>query len=481
MRPDPPQASDGDPGTSAALRYVDQLGLRGAICADMAPAAGDLCGPLYVPRGDDAHLWEPATRKAAAFLRVLSTLRSDPYVWDREGPWATAYDALCWLAATPSYHSTMADLLHNGRCGNATWAALCAGCARLGITSPQTLVASRPAGVPPGAWPSTAFDAIPTAAQRPLLAAAGLTDSGVHALLVTDVTSHPPTAALRGSTPLRSLAVIDEPAIRREALLQTADYACACMRRVAAGRADSSSLPRDAWEEELTTALFWLTLADDDIRALTAYLARYAVPDWHVRRAALAWSAIGYSTVDDALRLVQEQAFRAPVATWRPATGPLAVDSKSGGHDSANAIGWNTLPRPDAPWRTYDPFLDADLGFAERWSTRGRDLCQALLTAPPPTVLQRGVAPHTAAPATDGAPMDVDDDPTMPPGDTPLRPDVALDRRGRPASDGTVSPDAANGLAARLRSLALSPDSNPEQSFGSTWGWHFGGGGKKRI
>ncbi len=40
---------------------------------------------------------------------------------------------------------------------------------------------------------------------------------------------------------------------------------------------------------------------------------------------------------------------------------------------------------------------------------------------------------------------------------------MALDRSGRPASDGTVSPDAANGLAARLRSLALSPDSNPEQ------------------
>ena len=57
---------------------------------------------------------------------------------------------------------------------------------------------------------------------------------------------------------------------------------------------------------ELAVALFWLTIADPDIRDLTGCLARYAVPDHHVRRAARVWSTAGYGTPEEALRLLQE-------------------------------------------------------------------------------------------------------------------------------------------------------------------------------
>ena len=284
-----------------ALSYIDHLQLRATICADLAPVPGTFDRPLYSPstrnrQESDAAMWEPATRKAAAFLRVLPALVEDGEPRNRSGAWATAYDSLCWLAATPIYRDTTLDLLRHIRCGLETWDALVRACIRRGVTSPGALISVCPTDVPRDAWPTEAYATLTLAAQRSLLLAAGLADAGPGAALVSDIRGAQVLQLARGcqeSIPLRSLAVMDEAGVRRDALLQMTDQACACIRRTSISSTSTDDHSRAAWSHEFTMALFWLTLADDDIRALTACLSRYAVPDCHVRRAARAWSAAG--------------------------------------------------------------------------------------------------------------------------------------------------------------------------------------------
>ncbi len=83
----------------AALAYVDHTSLRGSIAADFAPDPATL-NQMYSPTARlrqtvDAAMWGPATQKAAALLRVLPAIQSDPHPQREHGPLAVAHDAMC--------------------------------------------------------------------------------------------------------------------------------------------------------------------------------------------------------------------------------------------------------------------------------------------------------------------------------------------------------------------------------------------------
>ncbi len=117
---------------------------------------------------------------------------------------------------------------------------------------------------------------------------------------------------------------------------------------------------------------------------------------------------------------------------------------------------WRTLARPDTTWRTYDPFLEGDLGLAVNWTDKAHELCQAVLSAPPPAILQRPLLSRADDWRDEGGVWLGDVSSPR------VRPTAQSDSRERPAADGTVSIDQAAALAGRLRELAGAAATAPE-------------------
>ena len=436
------------PDTALALRLVDHIQLRPAIAADISADPAHFSRHRYLAGCVHPHDWEAATRAAASLVRVLPLLQHDPDVTERAGPWAVAGDAFIWIAASPLYRDSFARLLRRLACGEEGWRRLCAHMDQHGLDSPASLARALSQALPArGASPTAevvAFQPLPPELQASVLVDAGLDDFSGGGQLRLDLAEASGVVERSASGTLRTLRALNEEPLRRDALLQAFNDTCAALRRAAQYRRPLSDADRAAHLDVLTTAAFWLTIAEQDASAAAACLARFATSGHHLRRAAMQWRLAGYSTPDAALRLLQEQVF------WELADpGPPPA-----GSGVLNATGrWTAPLHPAAPWRTFDPLPRLDAARLEPWTARGSALLDDLLSTPvAPTTL--GPAPGSPPPLVAGL----------------LRSERSrqrpTDHRCRPEGDTSVSAEAANSLASKLRGM-LQPDLADEAE--ETW------------